>query len=193
MELKILQETVELLLQGEREAARGQLIGDDPFMSVEPQGRRYSETEKMRVFFRDGFVDRYSGKRLLNPGILRCITYFFPEEFPYHPHWKMSQCHLAYWELFPTIDHIVPVARGGQDVPENWVTTSMLNNSIKANWTLEELRWELCAGGALTEWDGLTKQFLSLSEAVPELLTETYIRRWYHASRAAMRRAGDTD
>ena len=193
MELSILQETVELLLQGERETARERIIGSAPFMPIEPQGRRYSETEKMRVFFRDGFVDRYSGKRLVNPGILRCITYFFPEDFPYHPHWKMSQCHRAYWELFPTIDHIVPVARGGQDVPENWVTTSMLNNSIKANWTLEELRWELCAGGALTEWDGLTKQFLSLAEAVPEVLTDPYIRRWHHVSSAATRRADDTD
>ncbi|MFF0818704.1 HNH endonuclease [Rhodococcus sp. NPDC003318] len=51
----------------------------------------------------------------------------------------MSQTHFAYWELFPTIDHIVPVTRGGADDESNWVTTSMLRNSAKAHWTLDEL------------------------------------------------------
>lgn len=23
--------------------------------------------------------------------------------------WKMSECHLAYWHLLPTIDHIIPI------------------------------------------------------------------------------------
>lgn len=51
----------------------------------------------------------------------------------------MSECHIVYWELFPTIDHIVPVARGGRNSEENWVSTSMLRNSAKFNGTLEEL------------------------------------------------------
>lgn len=136
------------------------------------------------MFLRDGFIDRYSGKRLVNPGILKCITFFFPEEFPYHPHWKMSHCHNAYWELLPTVDHIIPIARGGSDSPENWVTTSMLNNSIKSNWTLEELRWNVCACGNLSEWDGLTNKLLQLANAIPDILSDPYIQRWYHISDA---------
>ena len=55
----------------------------------------------------------------------------------------MSEGHMAYWELFPTIDHILPVARGGLDSEENLVCCSMLTNSIKSNWTLEQLQWQL--------------------------------------------------
>ena len=30
----------------------------------------------------------------------------------------------AYWEFVPTIDHIVPVALGGEDNTDNYATTS---------------------------------------------------------------------
>ena len=92
-------------------------------------------TQKMNQFLRDGFIDRYSGQKLLNPGILKIISHHFPEDFPYHPHWKMTETHIAYWELTPTLDHIYPIAQGGQDNEKNWVTTSMKNNSIKSNYT----------------------------------------------------------
>ena len=29
-----------------------------------------------------------------------------------HAHWKMEECHNAYWEFVPTVDHIYPVALG---------------------------------------------------------------------------------
>ena len=184
MDTKLLSDAIDLLLAGAQEDARALIVEHDPFVSVRTQGRNYSEKEKLQVFLRDGFIDRYSGKRLVNPGILKSITCFFPEEFPYHPHWKMTQCHRAYWELLPTVDHIVPVARGGADAVENWVTTSMLNNSIKSNWTLAELRWDICPAGDLAAWDGLTKKFIALAEAAPDILSDPYIRRWYNVSKA---------
>lgn len=122
MDTKLLADAVDLLLAGAQEDAQALIVEHDPFVPVRTQGRNYSEKEKLQVFLRDGFVDQYSGKRLVNPGILKSITRFFPEEFPYHPHWKMTQCHRAYWELLPTVDHIVPIARGGEDAIENWVT-----------------------------------------------------------------------
>ena len=54
---------------------------------------------------------------------------------------------MAYWGLFPTIDHIVPIARGGLDGEENLVCCSMLTNNIKTNWTLEQLQWQLYPPG----------------------------------------------
>ena len=50
------------------------------------------------------------------------------KEFPYQKHWKMSDTHIAWWELIPTVDHVEPVARGGVDEEENWVCTSQLRN-----------------------------------------------------------------
>ncbi|MBQ3049618.1 MAG: HNH endonuclease [Oscillospiraceae bacterium] len=108
-----------------------------------------------------------------------------PEKFPYHPHWKMDECHNAYWELIPTVDHIYPIALGGEDSEENYATTSMLHNSIKNNWTLEQLQWTLYPAGNYDEWDGLTNLFILLVEQNKELLKDAYIKRWYAISKIA--------
>ena len=42
-------------------------------------------------------------------------------------------------------------ALGGADSEENWATTSMLHNSIKNNWTLEQLNWKLYDAGNYEE------------------------------------------
>src|SRR5262245_64338066 len=65
--------------------------------------RKYSDEQKTRLFLRDGFIDRYSGDRLVYPGVLRLLSHLFPEDFPYHPNWKYGVCHLWYWELYPTV------------------------------------------------------------------------------------------
>ena len=84
--------------------------------------------------------------------------------------------------MCPTIDHILPIAMGGRDEPENWATTSMLNNSIKSNWTLEQMRWSLYEAGDFNAWDGLTNQFVSMVQNTPELMEDLYIKNWYKAS-----------
>jgi hypothetical protein len=57
---------------------------------------------------RDGFCDRYTGRRLVFPGVLRLISELFPKEFPWHPNWKQGVGHSLYWELSPTVDHVIP-------------------------------------------------------------------------------------
>jgi hypothetical protein len=112
------------------------------------------------IFGRDGYTDRYFGGRLVFPGTLRAISILLPSAFPYHPNWKQSETHPAYWELSPTIDHVKPVARGGADQDAaNIVTTSMLNNARKAHWTLEELGWPAELAPVAEGWDGLVGWF----------------------------------
>ena len=96
----------------------------------------------------------------------------------------MTETHMVYWELFPTIDHIVPVARGGPDDEENWVTTSMLHNSAKSNWTLEELGWQLVPPGDFKQWDGLLGWFVTFLQQQQSHLADKYIRRWHRAALA---------
>lgn len=98
----------------------------------------------------------------------------------------MDRGHIAYWELFPTIDHVVPVARGGVDEHSNWVCCSMLTNGIKANWLLEELRWQLLPPGNLSEWDGMIGWFVEQVERESGALDDPYIQRWYSASKEAI-------
>jgi len=153
-----------------------------PFIAINPAGRRYTEAESLHVFRRDGFLDRYSGQRLVFPGILRLLSRLLPQEFPFHSNWKMTETHPAYWELFPTIDHVLPVARGGPDREDNWITTSMQRNAAKSNWTLEELGWSLCPAGSLADWDGLMALFVEFVDSERSVLEDSYLRRWYNAA-----------
>ncbi len=152
-----------------------------PFTAAETVERKYGDHQALKVFLRDGFVDRYSGARLVFPGVLRVLALRLPGEFPYHPNWKMTETHLAFWELSPTVDHVVPIARGGRDEESNWVTTSMLRNSAKANWTLEELGWSLLPPGDPAVWDGLLTWFMRYVRIHPELLQNARIAAWRRA------------
>ena len=93
---------------------------------------------------------------------------------------------MSYWELFPTIDHIVPVARGGSDTDSNRVTTSMMRNAAKAHWTLEELDWSLHPPGDIRKWDGLMNHFLALVRMDSAVLVEPYIKRWHDLALESM-------
>jgi hypothetical protein len=122
------------------EGARQLLRTHYPHRPIASPGRRYKERECVTVFMRDGFVDRYSGRRLVFPGTLRLLSSLFEVEFPFQKNWRSTDCHFAYYEMFPTINHVTPVGgRGGVDDDNNWVTTSMVMNSAKANFTLAEL------------------------------------------------------
>ena len=173
----------DMLLKNNKKKAKSIISEEYPHKYYEIEKRTYTISQKMSQFIKDGFIDRYTGKRLLNPGILKSISYYFPDEFPYHPHWKMTNTHIAYWNLIPTIDHIYPLAKGGEDNENNWVTTSMKNNSIKSNYTIDDIHWELHPKGNVLEWDGLTKVFLQLVENDKELLNDSYINNWYKVSK----------
>jgi hypothetical protein len=141
-----------------------------------------SAVQATRIFMRDGFVCRYSGVRLVNPGALRILSLRFPEAFPYHPHGRFDATHPAWWELFPTLDHVVPVARGGSGEPANIVTTSLAKNAEKGSWTLEELGWSLLPPGSIAEWDGLTEWMVDDAASTTEP-QKAYVARWVNAAR----------
>ena len=147
-----------------------------------------------RVFARDGFLDRYTGERLVFPGALRVLSIKLPAAFPYHRNWKMSETHPAFWQLCATIDHVIPLARAGRDEETNLITTSMVRNSAKANGLLEEIGWVLRPIEHSGEWDGLTGWFMNCVAADKALLQEPFVRRWYLATRksAAARTANNT-
>jgi hypothetical protein len=158
-----------------------------PFDPVVKTARRYTPLQSTAVFFRDGYIDRYSGRRLVFPGTLRLISRLIPGEFPFHPNWRSDACHFAYYELFPTIDHLVPVARGGDDIEENWISTSMVRNATKANFTTEELGWRLHPPGNLADWDGLTGWFISQAGCRPGITSDSYLSKWLRAAKQVTR------
>ncbi len=155
-----------------------------PFSATAATRRSYGPTEATSVFRRDGFIDRYTGDRLIFPPVLRVISTLLPNEFPFHTNWKTSACHPAFWEVGATVDHVVPVTRGGADSMQNWVTTSMARNSAKMNWLIEELGWTLHPPGSLAQWDGMLGWFMELVEARPALKRITMIGSWFRAAKS---------
>lgn len=160
------------------------LVHDEyPFTSEERAVRSYSPAQMTAVFLRDGFIDRYSGDRLVFTPVLRLITEQMPAGvFPFHPNWKRSETHRAYWDLAPTIDHIVPVTRGGNNDANNLVTTSQIRNTLKGSALLSEIDWKLHEKGNLADWDGLTSWYLAFLGGHPEL-AGNYHRTWLSALR----------
>ncbi len=87
---------------------------------------------------------------------------------------------MIHWKLHPTHDHVIPVSRGGADHDENIVTTSMVRNSAKAHWTLEELGWALIPPGKLSDWDGLMAWYVRFLEWEPQLMNaHPPLERWH--------------
>lgn len=190
MEKKIYDTKLEALIQasdfiGNSDSISARKIINEkyPFVPTKTVKRNYTVKQMTQQFFSDGFVDRYSGNRLINPGLLRVISEILPDVFPYQAHWKTNECHMAYWDYQPTIDHIYPVSLGGKDSEENWVTTSMINNAIKSNFTLEQLGWTLKDKGDIKDWDGLSKIFINLVENDKSLLRIGRIKSYYAATK----------
>ena len=50
---------------GSLESARQILTQDYPFVPFTKASRKYTERQKTKVFLRDGFIDRYSGEKLV--------------------------------------------------------------------------------------------------------------------------------
>jgi hypothetical protein len=136
--------------------------------------RKYTET-----FLRDGFVDRYTGQPLIFPGALLLLSHLLPDTFPYHKNWRSGACHSAYWDFYPTIDHIDP---GGVDAPSNWFSTTQNNNAAKGNRTLKQVGWPTFPPGNIGHWDGMMNWFVDYMGSHPETLSNRKVSEWFRAS-----------
>lgn len=160
---------------------------DYPFRKIEYQKRNLTEYDKLSIYIRDGFIDRYFGTKLIFAPVLRIISHLFPNEFPLHSNWKMDSCHIAYWELVPTLDHIMPISRGGMNSYENVVSTSMLHNSVKSNFTLQEVGWTLKPCGDFNSWDGMLHWYIEYVRNHPEFLNQSYFKSYFDLALRVLR------
>ena len=177
----ILASTCSLVISGPLSAAAEHLHAKYPFADLSTSHKSWTPVRMLRVFLKDGFTDRYFGERLVFPGTMRALSVLLPQEFPYHPHWKQSATHPAFWDLSPTVDHIVPIARGGTDADDNVITTSMLRNGSKANWLLEELDWPLERAPIAVDWDGLLGWFMQAWGTHEALRRDPALETWHKA------------
>jgi hypothetical protein len=174
------------ITRGALDEAVAALSKDYPFAPSAVTKRAYGLVESTRVFIRDGFIDRYSGQRLIFPPVLRILSARIPEAFPFHPNWKTDVTHSSYWEVGATVDHLVPVTRGGSDAEFNLMTTSMARNSAKMNWTIEELGWSIHPAGDMNEWDGLFGWFMEYTAEHSDVHSAGSVKRWRKAASIAV-------
>lgn len=175
------------LILGDFSSAEALAARDFPWKECTSLRRSISKAQALRVFLRDGFVDRYSGSRLVFPGALVAIGRLMPATFKIDKTWKVSGSHEIFWELWPVVDHVIPVTRNGSNDDKNLVTTSVTNNNAKGNALLSELEWELLpepvsSGG----WDGLIPWFKQVVTKHSDLLSDGQIKAW----NAAVRQTG---
>jgi 5-methylcytosine-specific restriction endonuclease McrA len=137
-------ETIEMVLEaldeGDNTRKAGKLVKSRyPFDPPVEKRCSISKLDRTRVCLRDGFIDRYSGDKLFFLSGLELVSMSIPEDFPTHPNGKFTECHVAHWELYASVDHLVPLARSGAHEMRDWVTTSMMRNLIKSHWKLKDL------------------------------------------------------
>ncbi len=170
-----------LALEAESVDAAKKIIGTSFPFSQYVEKARFSEAIQVRIFRRDGFVDRYSGQRVFLPAVLNILSDLMPEEFPYQKNWKYSETHQAYSIFCANIDKVVPFASSTDE--KNFVTTSYSNKSAKANALLKDIGWRLLSLEEIANerWDGMTGWFINYVQEHKNFLDDSTISKWYRA------------
>lgn len=159
---------VKLAIKGEHvEAAKRLQLFPSPKLPPISRRNYIPPSRQVSVFRRDKFTCRYCGRGTVFCPLLRMMAALFPGEFSFHSHWRMTDCHIAFWRDSASCDHLVPVARGGSSEPENLITACYMCNSIKQNWLIEELGWTL-RPVTPDSWDGLSSLYTELAKVAPE-------------------------
>lgn len=129
-----------------------------PALALDQRAKRssVSATARRAVFERDQYTCRLCGRRTVDVDVLRSLSREFPDELPYDPHWNFEKSSLIYWTHTASLEHLVPIARGGADDETNFVTSCYACNDARADYLLEELGWTLRPVSA-TPWDGLRR------------------------------------
>ena len=113
------------------------------------------------AFRRDHFTCRYCGRRTIHLDVLKLLSRALPRALPYDPGWKPVEDLIVFWTHSVSIEHHVPLARGGSNDSSNIVTSCYQCNDVKKYYLAEELGWSL-RPAKHSEWDGLVSRLPAL-------------------------------
>lgn len=178
-----LREVVNALIRQDRRTAdeRMATIAHQPPPVI---ARRTPSVRKLAgIYDRDRYQCRYCGAKTVLIPVMRLIAAAYPLEFPYHRHGKAGVTHPAFDFSSASLDHVIPVTRGGDALDDdNIVTACWVCNRVKGSFPLDVLRWTLRAPADDT-WRGLADLYPRLWDALgrPELGPNE--RAWLSATR----------
>lgn len=99
--------------------------------------------------------------------VLEAVSYALRDALRYGgPSWPFAYTHRLYWTHTTSLEHRVPVARGGPEHdPDNFVTVCWVCNHVKGDLLASEMGVETLAP-AVNGWDGLTGLLTDLRNAI---------------------------
>jgi len=134
-----------------------------------------------KIHAHDRYHCRYCGERVVLTAVMRLVSRLYPELFPYHRNWKADSTHPAFVSRSATLDHIEPIADGGDPVdPANLATACWNCNRRKGDLRLDELGWTLVEPSD-PHWRGLTDLFHPLWQAAGSPPLSDDDRTWMRA------------
>jgi 5-methylcytosine-specific restriction endonuclease McrA len=168
------------LVSGDRDEAE-RLMADIAYTRREVARRpAIGPPLKVRVHRRDHWTCRYCGRKVILYPVMHLLGLIFPDQFPHTPNWKGGQTHPAVAACSSAVDHKVPGSQGGAWLAEdNLVTACAPCNAAKADFTLEQLGWQL-RPIALSSWDGLSGSYRDLWQIAGSPQSEAH-PRWLKA------------
>lgn len=145
-----------------------------PVLGRTERSRPISGERALAVFRRDHWSCCYCGRLLIHAKVLELVGVLAGDAFAWvSHHLPMDRTHAAIERLYPNVEHVLPLARGGENDPANLRAACTPCNEWKGDCTLEE------AGVPLVErsegWDGL-EPMLNRLERI-RTLTETHRAR----------------
>jgi 5-methylcytosine-specific restriction endonuclease McrA len=137
------------------ENAASAALAEMPFIPAERRTERWPAMSTIvAIYARDRYQCRYCGQRVILTALLRLVARLYPRQFPYHRNWKADSTHPAFISRSATLDHIEPVARGGDPTDLNNLVTACWNcNRRKGDLDLHDLGWTLVRPRTHAGWD----------------------------------------
>jgi len=121
----------------------------------------------LSIFRRDGFHCRFCGTRVVHPDVRSRLRAIAPDAVP---NGRSNTYHAAFLALNATLDHVIPHAAGGDNDPDNLVTTCWPCNFGRGSYSLAELGLidPRLRPPVASDWDGLSR-LLARPAAKPKL------------------------
>lgn len=166
---------------GSVDAAKKIIETGFPFSQyIKDEDKPLSEAKQLKIFQRDGFIDRFTGQKVFLPPVLPILSSALPDVFPNNPHWDRDKTHQAHEMFNATVKKIIPNRPADEF---NLVTTSSKNRLYKSNATIENLGWKILSLEEIADirWDGMTGWFINYVDEHRELLDAPLTARWYKA------------
>jgi len=124
-----------------------------------------------RVMQSDFFRCRYCGTRIIPAAVLRAASLVWPDELPYHVHWKASATHPLYLSHAGSIDHIELTPRRRYRIADKPGNGLLGCNVQKGDLSLARLGWQL-QPQVPSDWDGLVGYYPAIWKVAQSKATE---------------------